>query len=317
VLGGGRWWCVEARWDADAIDVHAGLATGALVVRGSALGQLAPPEGADLAVRGSALGQLAPPFLAGEVVEGVAGEEVGGEAAAGFPVAAEVGAVGDADALGGTEVFEIGDAGGVGGAALVPVGRVYGVAGLASAEEGVAAVFPVGVVDEADGDGAADAEGFGEGGTGIGEFFEGAGEDDAVEMGFGEGAHEGHHIGLMGVDAAADAGGDFIEVEVYADGVDVGGVVEVFEEEAAAAAEIEDAGVGGDPLGDDLHVHGAFEGGFGHGCRVRHFNSKDGGARGVMTARNEWPQKAQKAQNRSADFWGGGAFLSHERILKG
>lgn len=163
------------------------------------------------------------------------------------------------------EVVKIGEGEGISGAAFKPLGGVNSVAGFAAAEEEVEAVDPEAVIDEADGDDAADAEGFAEDGGGLVEFFEGAGADDAVEVGGGELAHEVHHVALVGGHAAADAGGDFGDVEVNADGGDLFGLGEGFEEDAATAAEIEHAGARRHPIGDDLLIDGAFDGEFGHG----------------------------------------------------
>lgn len=163
------------------------------------------------------------------------------------------------------EVVKIGEGEGISGAAFKPLGGVNSVAGFAAAEEEVEAVDPEAVIDEADGDDAADAEGFAEDGGGLVEFFEGAGADDAVEVGGGELAHEVQHVALVGGHAAADAGGDFGDVEVNADGGDLFGLGEGFEEDAATAAEIEHAGARRHPIGDDLLIDGAFDGEFGHG----------------------------------------------------
>ena len=213
---------------------------------------------------------------AGEFVEGVAGAPVGPAGAGGFPVAVQEGAAEDTQVVLRAEVVKIGEGEGISGAAFKPLGGVNGVAGFAAAEEEVEAVDPEAVIDEADGDDAADAEGFVEDGGGLVEFFEGAGADDVVEVGGGELAHEVHHVALVGGHAAADAGGDFGDVEVNADGGDLFGLGEGFEEDAATAAEIEHAGARRHQIGDDLLIDGAFDGEFGHGGRRRRGRSELG-----------------------------------------
>ena len=87
-----------------------------------------------------------------EIVEGVAGEQIGQRRARRFPVAQQVGATRDADALGGAKIFEVGDGDRIGGAAFGPGGGVDGVAGFATAHEQIEAVLPEAVVNETDGD---------------------------------------------------------------------------------------------------------------------------------------------------------------------
>lgn len=147
----------------------------------------------------------------------------------------------DADAFHGAEVLEIGDRDGIGGAAFEPLGGVDLVADLATADEGAEAVFPEAVIDEADGERAADAKGLEDDGGGIVEFLDGARADDAIEMAIRKLAHERRHVALIGGEAARDTGGDTMKIEVHADGADLFRLDEVVEERAFAAAEIEHA----------------------------------------------------------------------------
>jgi len=167
--------------------------------------------------------------LFGEFVEGVAGAEVGEETGGGLPIAAEVGAAGDAVVVAGAEVFEIGDRQRVGGTTFAPAGGVNGVARFAATKEGVAPIFPVAVIGEADGEFKADAEGFGDDLGGLPDFFERAGYNDVIKIAVVERAHEGHHLALVGAESAFDAGGDFIEVEIHADALGVFGVSQGFQ----------------------------------------------------------------------------------------
>ena len=77
--------------------------------------------------------------------------------------------------------------------------------------------------------------------------------------------HAGDHVALISGDAALDAGGDFFEVEVHAESGDVFCLDQIIKKFATAAAQVEDARVRLDPVSDDLHVHGAFFDGLGHG----------------------------------------------------
>ncbi len=199
-------------------------------------------------------------MLAGEIVEGVAGEEVGQKVARGMPIAGEVSAAGDADVFGGAKMFEVVDGDGVFWATLEPGGGVDFVADFATLHEGIEPVFPETVINKTDGEGAADAQGLEDNAAGIGEFVDGAGADDAVEMFFGEGAHESDHVALIRGEAAADARRDLGEVEIDADGGDFFSLGEVVEEDPGAAAEIEDAGVRLDPAADNFHIDGALNG---------------------------------------------------------
>jgi len=62
--------------------------------------------------------------------------------------------------------------------------------------------------------------------------------------------------------------GNFFELEVHAYREDLLRLHEVVEQHAATAAQIEHARTGFDPVADDLHVDGAFDGEFAHGDRI-------------------------------------------------
>lgn len=73
-----------------------------------------------------------------------------------------------------------------------------------------------------------------------------------------ERGEEGIGIAMIDRDAAFDAGLNLIEGGVDAERLDVFSADQRFEEDAAAAADIEDALAVADPCGDDLLVGTAF-----------------------------------------------------------
>src|ERR1035437_4217876 len=99
-----------------------------------------------------------PIALLRQIVERVAGEEIRERGAGRAPVAEQVRAAGDGDALRGAEMLEVGDRDGIRRPAFEPLGGVDVVAHLAAAQQSVDAVLPEAVVDEADGQRAADAQ---------------------------------------------------------------------------------------------------------------------------------------------------------------
>ena len=74
----------------------------------------------------------------------------------------------------------------------------------------------------------------------------------------GKGAHERLQVALVGGDAAADAAQELVEVEVHADAVHPLGLLQIVEQHAAAAAQVEHPAAGFHPVADDLHVDRAF-----------------------------------------------------------
>ena len=78
------------------------------------------------------------PALLRQVVERVAGEKIRRHATRRAPVAEQVRAARDRDALGGAEMLEVGDRHGIRRLTLEPLRRVDVVADLATAQEGIA-----------------------------------------------------------------------------------------------------------------------------------------------------------------------------------
>ena len=109
-----------------------------------------------------------------QLVEGVAGEEVGEQFGRGFPVAPEVHTAGYAVVVADAEFLEVGDSEGVSRSALAPGGGVDVVAGFAAAQEGIEAVLPKTVVGETDGEATADTKGFSDDLSGLVDLLEGA-----------------------------------------------------------------------------------------------------------------------------------------------
>jgi len=85
-----------------------------------------------------------------------------------------------------------------------------------------------------------------------------------VEVSVVKAARKGVDVALVGGDAAPHTGGDFPEILVNADARDVLSLLEIGEQFAAPAAEVEHMSAGLHPLADDFHIDGAFLGGQGH-----------------------------------------------------
>ena len=114
------------------------------------------------------------------------------------------------------------------------------------------------MVDEADRHRTPDPQRLEDDGGWVGQFLHGARADDPVEEPVGERAHEGLHVALVGGDAAAHAAEDLVKIQIHALAAHLLGLLQVIEQHAAAAAEVEHAAAGLDPVADDLHVDGAF-----------------------------------------------------------
>ena len=126
---------------------------------------------------------------AAEFVEGVAGAEVGEETGGSLPVAAEIRALANVIVVTRAKVFEVGDGERIGRTTIAPRGGVDFIPWFATVDQGVATVFPVAVVGKSDGELEPDAEGFGNDFRGLPDFFQGAGDDDVIEVIVFERAH--------------------------------------------------------------------------------------------------------------------------------